>query len=144
MKLARVLMVVATLAVLPGCAAIAKFLPAVIAAVDDAAQILDIIDTAAGAYFASRPEDPKRAEYERAVIKARMALSAASRATKGAEHLTQEQADAAFEEFRRAYQDLLAVVGPLGIAAPGGGFGVAPGGGVTVPEPLAFSLGAPQ
>jgi len=116
----------------------------VIAAVTEAQAILDAIDAAASRYFVASPNSEAHKRYARAMARARLSLSAAMRTAQGAEKLDQQKVDEAFQEFRKAYQDLLAVVGPLGIAAPtkdgAVSLAVAEDGALLVPEPMALKL----
>lgn len=139
MKLARFALLVTLALAATDCAGFLAALPKVVAAVADAAQILDVIDAAAGSFF--ERDAAARLVYERAMMKARLALSAAAHAAGGAERLSQEDVDRAFADFRAAYVELLRLVGPLGIAAPASAGSYAAGGSaVLVPEPLALRL----
>jgi hypothetical protein len=136
--------VVASVAVLGGltaCAPIMAALPTVIAAVTDAVVILDQIEAFVDAYFARNPDPPKQALAAKAIAKTRASLNTALRTSRGTEELNQERVDQAFAEFRAAYQDLLVVVGPLGVRPPGA-LTAAPASGevLEVPEPEALHL----
>jgi hypothetical protein len=123
------------------CATVAAHLPSVIAAVTDGVMVLDTIDRFADAYFSSHGADPRtQAKVDGAIERARAALNAALRAAQGAEHLTQEQIDAAFADFRAAYAELLALVAPLGVRQGTGETLRASPGNLVVPEPLALAL----
>lgn len=128
------------------CAAVVSTLPKVISIVSDAALIVDQIDSFASAIFKVKPDADLEKKVSEAIILARKALAFANRTAAGAENLSQAQLVAAFDDFRIAYQDLLALVGPLGVTTGGGAgasgsdagtLGVAR---LQVPEPLALRL----
>jgi hypothetical protein len=129
-----------SLSVATGCAAVAPYLPTVIAAVTDGALVIDTIDKFVDRYFESRPNADLQKKVDIAVARTRSALDAALRIASGAQHLNQAKVDEAFAEFRLAYQDLLALTGPLGVMAGGGGKLQARPGGLLVPEPMALAL----
>lgn len=147
-KLARIALVVALLAsplaAGSGCATIAPFLPTVIAAVTDGSLVIDTIDKFVDRYFESRPNPDLQKKVDIAVARTRSALDAALRIASGAQDMNQAKVDEAFLEFRLAYQDLLALVGPLGVMAGGGGKLQARPGGLLVPEPMAMTLRVSQ
>lgn len=120
-----------------GCAAIASMLPTVLEAVTDAAQILDAIEKFVAGYFVAHPDPEAQAKANKALAKARGALNVALRATHGVDNLTQEKVDDAFSEFKLAYQELLGIVGPLGVHPQGDRMQATPGG-LAVPTPLAL------
>jgi len=71
---------------------------------------------------------------------ARASLNLALRASRGAEELDQQKVDAAFADFKVAYQELLSLVGPLGVR-PAGALGAQPyDEHLYVPEPMAMRL----
>ena len=123
-----------------GCAALASVLPDVIAAVTDGAQILDVIERFVANYFASHPDAEAQKRLGDAVTRCRVALNVALRTAKAAKALDDQQVEAAFDEFKRAYLELLALTKPYGVHPAGDGrLRAAPGGGdLEVPEPLAF------
>jgi hypothetical protein len=120
------------------CAAVVASLPKVIAVVTDASLILNQIDSFVNGVFTVKPDAELQKKYAQAMEVARKALAAANRIAAGSEHLTQQQVAEAFADFRVAYQDLLALVGPLGVST-GNGDKAAPGM-LNVPEPLALKL----
>lgn len=120
-----------------------KVLPVVakvITTVQDAEQILNKLDRAAQLYFAASPDPEQQAKFERAMGKARSALNAATRAANGMEKLDQQAIDTAFADFKVAYQEVLNVLGPLGVARQQGDQVLlsASGETLTVPPPLAL------
>lgn len=126
------------------CAAVLSALPKVVAAVTDAAQILDAIENFSDRFFLAAPDEANERKVRASIDRARLALNAALRATQGAENLSQDALAAAFADFRAAYKDLLALTEPMGVkqAAPGAEqLMAATPGGLTVPEPMALSLG---
>lgn len=140
------------------CATVASTLPKVMSVVSDAALIVEQIDSFSAAVFKAVPNADLEKKVEQAINIARKALATANRTASGAENLSQSQLAAAFDDFRIAYQNLLALVGPLGVTtgsgaggalgASGCGSGSAGDGGLCaiagerlqVPEPLALSL----
>ena len=141
MKPIRIILLAAALAVpVASCAAIVSALPAVIAAVQDGMLVLDAIDSFVENVFKVRPNADFEKKVDAAIARTRLALDTALRLSQGTEKLTQAQLDAAFNEFRIAYQDLVALVAPLGVTAGVGDSLRATPGGLQVPEPLAFRL----
>lgn len=139
--LKRLALVLALAMALPGCAAIARIASVVAEAITEYGPILDVIASAADDYFDANP-DADRASYAKAMAKARLALSATMHAARGATESTDQDVDAAFEEFRKAYQDVLAILGPLGVASPSTKhvLTVGPAGVVHVPPPESLTL----
>lgn len=95
-------------------------LPTVVSAVVDAITVLNQIEAWANVYFAAHPDKDKQKAVAQAIGKARSALNAANRTCRGTQELNQAQVDAAFADFKVAYQELSALCGGL----PGGGFRV--------------------
>lgn len=122
----------------PGCAAVVSYLPTAIAYAQDGAMILDTIQRFVDAFFVNHPNPDRQKQVNQAAARAHAALDLALRAATGAQDLNQAKVDAAFEEFRQAYVDLLALVGPMGVSSGGARLAAAPGGGLVVPEPLAL------
>lgn len=122
----------------PSCATVAAYLPTVIAAVQDGALVLDTIERFVDRYFESRPNADLQRKADIAIARTRSALDAALRAASGAKDLNEAKVDEAFAEFRRAYTDLVALLGPLGLST-GEGLRATPGG-LTVPTPLAMGM----
>lgn len=143
MRRLPLLALLGALLVLPGCAAVASVLPDVIAAVTDGVLILDQIEDFVRRYFAANPNPEKEKALAKALAKARGALIAAQRASKGAEKLDQQKVDEAFADFRVAYQELRALVdGVPGfrVQKPGEPKLTAGPGELVVPEPEALTL----
>jgi hypothetical protein len=125
------------------CAAVVASLPKVIAVVTDASLILDQIAGFVNGVFQVKPNAELQKKFEIALARTRSALQAANRIASGSENLTQSQINEAFADFRAAYQDLLALAGPLGVQTGNGDKAAAPGptgASLQVPEPLALSL----
>ena len=120
----------------PGCATVAAYLPTVIAAVQDGALVVDTIERFADRYFAAKPNPELQKKADQAIARTRSALDAALRTASGAQDLNDAKVDEAFAEFRRAYTDMVALLGPLGLST-GEGLRASPGG-LTVPTPLAM------
>ena len=132
---------------LGACAPLLSALPAVIAAVTDGIQIIDMIEAHAGlALDQVKADDPTRKKVHEAITVAKAALNAALRAAQGAEQagaLNQESAEAAFANFKAAYLSLLEVVAPFGVSEAGDTLSArAESSGTTlrVPRPEAFRL----
>lgn len=142
MKPIRIILLAAALAVpVSSCAAVVSALPTVIAAVQDGMLILDAIDSFVDNVFKVRPDAELEKKVDVALARTRLALDTALRISRGTENLTQAQLDTAFNEFRIAYQDLVALVTPLGVSTGAGDtLRALPGGGLQVPEPLALRL----
>lgn len=98
-----------------GCAALASALPDVIAAVTSGAQILDAIESFMSAYFAQHPDPATQVKVAEAITKARIALNVALNTAKGAKNANDQQVDQAFDAFKAAYLELLAIVRPFGV-----------------------------
>ncbi len=101
-----------------GCAALAKWLPTVISVLGESAQVLEAIEAVADQHFRENPDEPTEKRYRQIMATARSALSLAHRLSKGADAASKQKVDKAFAEFKVAYQDLLALLGPLGVVAP--------------------------
>ncbi len=119
------------------CATALQLLPKAIAYAQDAGFILQQVERFLDAYYAGHPNPELRERTDQAVARARSALSFAVHTTGGADHLSREELDAAFKDFRDAWSALLMVTGPLGVHSGGQRLAAAPGGGLMVPEPLA-------
>lgn len=99
-----------------GCAALLSSLPAISAVVTDAMSVLEVIDAGARDWFRSHPDlGQVQQAYLDAYAKAVNALNAANHVLAGATHITQEQFDAAFAEFRQAFAELRNVLELNGI-----------------------------
>lgn len=118
------------------CAAVVSYLPTVVAVVTDGLLVVDQIKNFVDGVHAVKPELDLTKVYA-AISRTKVALDAALRATNGVDKLTKEQADAAFVDFRVFYQELVALVGPLGVTT-GNGLKAGPGT-LQVPTPLAIN-----
>lgn len=105
----------------PGCAAFLSELPTMVAAVSDAVLILETIEKFAGTYFTSHPDSTSQTKITAALQKARNALMVAEHALSAADEVNHDQFYAAIKDFGDAYQELMVLVGPLGVkeASPG-------------------------
>ncbi len=122
-----------------GCAAFASALPHIIAAIVDGGQIIDRIADYLAKWFALHPDPIVQPKVEMAIAKARRALSAALHAAEGADKLDQAKVDAAFDDFKKAYLELIALTRPYGVNMEGAPLQASPEGtSLVVPEPLAF------
>jgi hypothetical protein len=137
----RVFAALGALVLLPvaatSCAAVVSALPTVIAYAQDAAFILDQVAKFVDAYLAVHPDAALQKRVSVAEARARSALDLALRTATGAQDLDQAKIDAAFSDFRLAWQDYLVLVGPMGVTAGAPRLAAAPSGGLLVPDPLA-------
>jgi hypothetical protein len=80
-----------------------------------------------------------------AIARARSAIDAGLRICMGIKDLSQSQIGSAFADFQRVYQDVIALLGPLGAhrAPAGSRFGLGASGGYAIPDPLVLALGSP-
>jgi len=121
-----------------------KWLPTVISVISEAAVVLDSIEAAGNDHFARNPDEATAKKFRKGISKARSSLALASRLSKGTDAAAKQDIDAAFDEFKKAYSDVLALLGPLGVVAPSSGDGTmaAPDGDgpLMVPPPEAFTL----
>jgi hypothetical protein len=122
-----------------GCGAIMNALPAIVAAVSDGSMILDQIQAYLDTYFKTHPDPIAEKKASFAIAKCRAALIAAQRTSAGAQKLDQQQIDAAFADFKVAYQELLAIAGPYGVTQEGSTL-KASANGLSVPPPAALTL----
>jgi hypothetical protein len=121
------------------CATLAGNLPSIIAYVQDGAFVLDSISRFADQFFRTSPNTDLQLKIEKVLDQARTALDLALRAASGGEKLDQKQVDAAFEDFKRAYADLLILVAPLGVHTSTDGSIRGTPIGLAVPTPMAIS-----
>lgn len=99
-----------------GCSSTpSSVLPIIASYVTDAAMVLGTVQQFVDTYFATHPDPAKQKQVDDAIKKAKTALDAAQKALAGASELTQAQVTAAFADFVAAYNDLMALVGPLGV-----------------------------
>lgn len=131
---------VALVATLPGCAALTASLPVIIAAIIDGAQVIDAIEKFVDAYFVSHPDPIAQAKVAGAVAKCRSALNIALRSAQGAKEVDEQKVDAAFNDFKAAYLELLGLCKPYGVKPAGGKLLASPGS-LEVPEPLILTRG---
>lgn len=109
-KFATLALLSAFLALPTGCGAIMSLLPTVIAFVTDAVLILDQIEDFVRRYFAVAPNPEKEKAIAAALGRCRSALIVAQRTAKGTQELDQQKVDAAFADFKVAYQQLAALL----------------------------------
>lgn len=123
------------------CAPVVSALPHIIAAVVDAGQIIDTIVTFVGKWFAAHPDPEAQAKVDAAVVKVRGALNVLLRVANGVEDASNEKVDAAFEQFKQAYLELLALVRPYGVVPNASELSpkmTVEHGTLSVPTPMAF------
>lgn len=116
-------------------------LPQATAYAEDASLILTGVETFEKGYYAVRPNVDQQKLVETAIARARSAIDAGIRICMGIKDVSQSQIGPAFADFQGAYQDLLALLGPLGArrAPPGHRMGAGPGG-FAIPDPLLTTL----
>lgn len=115
--------------------AVTQVLPQVIARVEDAAQILRMIDLVARPYFEGLPAKDALAKYDAYYQASLAALNVGLRAAQGTKDLTENQVDDGFDEFAVAYGELMTFLEQHGLVRPDGALlGDKPR--VAVPKPL--------
>jgi hypothetical protein len=125
-----------------GCATLAKWLPAVIGAIGKAEAVLDAIEIQANAYFEANPDPDKKKKYVALLSKAHSLIAATHASMKGADAAAKQDVDTTWAEFKKVYQEILGLLGPLGIVAPSqdGTLSASPDGPLMVPPPDAMTL----
>lgn len=114
-----------------GCGLMRAVVPKVAEVVDlvhEFTVVLDLIE-------ARIADHPEAAEVQKALGIARNALEGAKKATDGAEHLTAEEVDAAFDDFQDAYEALHQALDRAGLLESSGLLG-----GVGEPSPIPTPL----
>jgi hypothetical protein len=106
---------------------VTKIVTDTITLVQDAQTILETIDAAATVFFLAHPNPPLQAQYETAMGKCQAALTVAARVSQGSNSLTQDQADAAFSDFKAAYTALTTLLQGSGIMSSPNAMAAAPG-----------------
>lgn len=139
---------------LSGCAlfkTVASALPDVIAAVVDGMQVIDAIASFSDRWFANHPNPEAQKTVARAIDRARTSLNVALRLAQGTKNADDQKVNAAFEDFKAAYVDLLQLLRQFGLnvsSANQPGFKVTAGVGgaetLEVPEPIAFRRSVAQ
>jgi len=132
------ILTVVSLAGTPACGTGALATLAKVATViSETSQVLAIAENVWELYSQTqKPSPEEQAKFSALITDAWRALNAASAAVRGAEHLNQQQYDAAFAEFRKSYgtlHEFLVARGVVGV--PG-----AVGGGEQLPEPAALNF----
>ena len=89
--------------------------PVILAAIQDAAIIVDQVAAWVSAYFQAHPDAAKQAQVEAAIAKVRTAIDAAAKLLAGGIAATQAQLDQVEMNFTAAWNDLMTLVGPLGV-----------------------------
>jgi len=135
----------AFLAVLPFCVASCAALSAVVPILAEVATVatnaeaaLDVVSQAADTWFISHPDAARQAAIDRAIAECRLALVAATETAQGAKDLDERQADAAFDEFRKAYADLTKLLTDAGVLRGGRFAASIDGRAPPIPQPLAM------
>ena len=120
------------------CATLSGNLPSIVAYVQDGEFILNSISRFVDLFFRTSPNTDLQLKIEKVMDQARTALDLALRAASGGQKLDQKQVDAAFEEFKKAYADLLILVAPLGVRTSTDGSIRGTPIGLLVPAPMAL------
>lgn len=116
----RQLLGVLALPTLSGCG-LASLLPQVKSTIDliqDAAEVLDIIDAQVRRFFGALTEE-QQSDYTAAMVATRLALKAAIHTTRGAVQLSEAERDAAFDDFRVAFRALEQLLIRMGVLKRG-------------------------
>jgi len=137
----RFLIVLAGFCAAPACAhlqPVVDNLPRAVAYAQDAQIALEIVESTERAVFAVSPNPALQAKVETGIADARTALDAGLKLCLGGENLSQAQIDQAFANFKTAYTDIMALLGPMGVkrAPPAGKSGAHPGGDYVIADPL--------
>jgi prophage DNA circulation protein len=128
------LVLVAMLAMLPGCATMKKvaesastFVDQVQTVVQDAQTIVNTLKAIETIFFLAHPMPDAQIRVEKAFVAVEQGLNVAVRALSGAEKLTQEQFDLAFVEFTTSYRELVKLITTVGVidGVKSGAYGVA-------------------
>lgn len=131
-----------TLTLATGCSvfgAVVGALPTVVQIVQDAMLILDQIDATAKPFFERAENQDLLDEYNLRMFQAKKTLNVALRATEGGKKLSDEEIDEAFEKFREAYKELLALLRGNNLMTAEGALKVGDGPSIEVDMPLAVS-----
>lgn len=135
-RLAQVALVAVLAVPTMGCPQALPAVAEIITVIADAGQWLDIISTAAKFFFMMRPNPTLEQEFGARVVRARLALNAALRATHGVQALSQSDVDKAFADFRDAYKELLDLAQQIGVVAVDGTVAVGVGTAAPVRVPV--------
>ena len=142
------LILAGALATSSGCAtfssSVVPVVTRILAVVLDAQQVVNSIDQVVDVFFAGAPDSPFRDRYEKVLAKVNTSLNLIVRLSQGTQRLDEERVDAAFADFKVAYQELMALLGEMRLARPVGSttFLASHGGAaaVNVPPPLALTF----
>jgi hypothetical protein len=127
---------------LAGCASFWAALPTVVAAFEDSALILDRIgDFVNNTYFREHPDPAKQKEVDAALVKTRDALDLCARLADAGDAVHKDELAQALADFDTAWNELMQIVGPLGVREqhPGQHMKAGPGE-IVVQRPLLLSL----
>lgn len=125
-----------------GCAAAAAIigaLPTIVQIVQDALIVLDQIDTTAKPFFERSENKELLDSYNKKMGAAKSALQVALRASEGGKELSDSEIDAAFDDFRDAYKELLSLLRDNNLMTAEGSLKTAGGANIDVLTPLAIS-----
>ncbi len=133
-KLVQVALVLAAVA---GCAELKPILADALAVVSHDSEVLSTAQALADTFFIASPNPARQAQVNTAIVRARLALAAATKALRGTDALTDRDVNNALNEFRGAYYDLLTLLQNTGIVQKEGQFAAA-GGKPVLPPALAL------
>lgn len=112
----------------------------------EAGAVLDAVDLQARSHFRENPDRELEEKYVKAMAKARLALSATARTAEGTNELAGADVEAGFNEYEKAFQEVMAILAPLGVVRiTAGGDALQAGegdGALTIPLPRALSYTA--
>lgn len=98
----------------------AEFAAEVLPYLTEASEVLDAIDVQAQAHFRANPNPELERRYDTAMSKARLGLSAAARASEGTKELAGADVESGFDQYEKAFREIMAILGPLGVVRPTG------------------------
>lgn len=101
--------------VLAGCARFSQGVNVAISALQTSALVLDQIQGFVDAYFRATPDAAKEKQVDDAIEKTREGLIVATKLLEGIEAASQLQIDIATKDFKEAWDELVKLVGPLGV-----------------------------
>jgi len=136
----RSIFLVAPLLTMQGCAGFFSSLPAVASVISDANATLSIIEAALDTFFAIRPNSELRQEANRLLANCWTTLRIANAATQGAKHLSEDEREEAFKDFREAYDELHGFLQEHGVLKQSG-LGGPNGQELKIERPLAAKYG---
>lgn len=120
-----------------GCASFWSSLPTVVTVEQTAETAVASIQAFADSYFVAHPDAATQAKVDEALTKTRQALLALEAATKATTDVHDSNVAAAIADVEQAYEQLLSLVAPMGVAPPSTAVAAGAGPRLTVPARLA-------